>query len=351
MLRAFGTQILPSFAAVVCAFIVSAVIIAVSGADPVAALGALVYGAFGSVDGLSEVAVKACPLLLAGLAIAVSFQAGVWNIGAEGQLLLGALALAALGTRLGAVPGWIGMPMALAAAALAGAAWAGIAAQLKLRRNVNEVISTIMLNFIALGLISYLVQGPLMEAGGRYPQTDAIVPQLWMPRLFPPLRLHLGLFLALLAAAAVSIFLYRTVAGYEMRAAGLNPQAARVAGIDVDRRLLLALLLSGALAGLAGAIEVSAVTRRMYERFSPGWGFTAIAVGLLGRLSPTGVVVAAFFFGALEAGSSAMQRAAGVSSVLTAVMQATVIFFLVAFEGRRWLPAARAKAAEAEPGS
>src|SRR5262249_53882300 len=139
-------------------------------------------------------------------------------------------------------------------------------------------------------------------------------------------------------AAAVHVLLYRSVAGFEMRAAGLNRDAARLAGIDVSRRLLTALMLSGALAGLAGGIEVSAVTPRLYERFSPGWGFPANAVGLLGRLSPAGVVVAAVFFGALDAGSNAMQRVAGVSSVLVSIIQATVIFFLVALERGRWLP-------------
>jgi len=330
-----AARILPSVLALAAALIVSATIIAVSGRNPIVAFGALFGGAFGSLDSLSEVGVKACPLLLAGLAIAVAFQAGVWNIGAEGQLLMGALGVAALGRHGEHLPAWLDSASDLAVGAALGAAWAGIAGQLKLRRNVNEVISTIMLNFVALGLISYLVQGPLMEAGGRYPQTDAILQELWMPRL-TPYRVHFGLIIALLAAAAMHVLLYRTVPGYEMRAAGLNPAAARLAGIDVERRLLMALMLSGALAGLAGGIEVNAVTHRLYEHFSPGWGFTAIAVGLLGRLSPAGVVVAAIFFGALDAGSNAMQRVAGVSSVLVSVIQATVIFFLVALERRRW---------------
>jgi len=337
-MRQLVARVFPSLVALIGALAVSALIVAASGHNPAVAFEALVSGAFGSVDSLSEVGVKACPLLLAGLAIAVSFQAGVWNIGVEGQLLMGALAMAAFGSWGARLPAWLDLGTDLVVAAGLGAAWAGIAGQLKLRRNVNEVISTIMLNFVALGLISYLVQGPLMEAGGRYPQTDAILPGLWMPRLAPPHRVHLGLVLALLIAAAVQVLLYRTVAGYEMRAAGLNPDAARLAGIDVDRRLLFALMLSGALAGLAGGIEVSAVTHRLYERFSPGWGFTAIAVGLLGRLSPAGVVVAAFLFGALDAGSNAMQRVAGVSSVLVSIIQATVIFFLVALERGRWLP-------------
>jgi len=341
MMRHLRVRVLPSALALIGALLVSAVIIAVSGHNPLAAFSALLGGAFGSVESLSEVAVKACPLLLTGLAIAVSFQAGVWNIGAEGQLLMGALAMAVLGTHGATLPAWLDLTADLALAAVFGAAWAGLAGVLKVQRNVNEVISTIMLNFVALGLIGYLVQGPLMEAGGRYPQTDAILPGLWMPRLAPQLRVHLGIILAIVIAGALHVLLYRTVAGYETRASGLNPEAARLAGIDVNRRVLQALMLSGALAGLAGGIEVSAVTHRLYERFSPGWGFTAIAVGLLGKLSPTGVIVAAFFFGALDAGSNAMQRVAGVSSVLVSIIQATVIFFLVALERSRWLPAPR----------
>jgi len=329
-------QLAPSLLAVLVALLVSAVVVVAAGGDPVAAFLALAGGAFGSLDGVSETLVKACPLLLTGLAVAVAFRAGVWNIGAEGQLLMGALAMAVLGSRLGGVPAWLGLPVALLGAAVAGALWAGIAGALRLHRDVNEVISTIMLNFIALSLVSYLVQGPLMEAGGRYPQTDAVVDALWMPRFVSPYRVHLGLVIALALAAGVSVLFYRTRAGYEMRAAGLNAAAARLAGIAVDRRILLALLLSGALAALGGAIEVSAVTRRLYERFSPGWGFTGIAVGLLGRLSPGGIVVAALFFGALDAGSGAMQRVAGVSSVLVSVIQGAVIFFLVAFERKRW---------------
>jgi simple sugar transport system permease protein len=331
-------RILPSIVALAAALAVSALAIALSGSSPTAAFAALIEGAFGSFDSLSETAVKSCPLLLTGLAITVAFQAGVWNIGAEGQLLMGALAMTFLGTRMGeSLPRSVALPMALTGAAILGALWAGVAAQLKLRRGVNEVISTIMLNFIALGLISYLVQGPLMESTGSYPQSDTLSASFLLPR-WSPYRVHLGLPLALGLAFVVHVLLFRSVAGYEIRASGLNPAAARLAGIDVPKRLLLALLISGALAGLAGGIEVSAVTRRLYERLSPGWGFTAIAVGLLGRLSPAGVVVAALFFGALDAGSNAMQRAAGVSSVLVSIIQATVILFLVALERQRWWP-------------
>jgi simple sugar transport system permease protein len=325
-------RILPPVVALGIALAVSALVMALAGANPWLGLSALADGAFGSADGWSEVGVRTCPLLLTGLAVAIAFRAGVWNIGAEGQLLAGAAAVAWLGTRVGALPGWLAPTLILAAAALGGAIWAAIAGVLKTTRNVDEVISTIMLNFIALGLVGYLVHGPLMEVAATYPQSDAIAAAARLPRLFAGYRLHAGLPIALLAAALTYVLLFRTVVGYEMRAVGLNPVAARLAGLRIGGAVLGALTVSGALAGLAGGIEVSAVTFRLFEQFSPGYGFTAIAVALLGRLDPVGVIVAAVFFGALDAGSAAMQRSAGVSSVLVSVIQATVIFSLLAVE-------------------
>jgi general nucleoside transport system permease protein len=327
-------RVLPSVVAIAVAFAAGALLIAAAGASPALAFGALLEGAFASADGLSEVAVKTCPLLLTGIAVAIAFRAGIWNIGAEGQLLAGAVAVAWLGSRGPSLPAWQAIPLGLTAAAVAGALWGGGAAFLKVTRNVSEVLGTIMLNFIAAGLVSYFVHGPLMESAGRYPQTDAIALSMRLPRLAPPLRVHAGLLLALAAAAFSYLLLFRTVLGYGMRAVGLNPEASRLAGIRPGRLTWITLLLSGGLAGLAGGIEVSAVTFRLYERFSAGYGFTAIAVALLGRLNPAGVVLAAILFGVLEAGSSAMQRVAGVSSVLVSVIQAVVIFSLIAVERR-----------------
>ena len=328
-------RVIPSALALLAALLISALVIALAGADPWVALRALASGAFGSADAWSEVGVRTCPLLLTGLAVAIAFRAGIWNIGAEGQLLVGATAVAWLGTRVDALPVWLAVPLVLVVAALGGALWAAIAGGLKLVRNVDEVISTIMLNFIALGLVGFLVHGPLMEAAGAYPQSDAVAAAARLPRLFATHRVHAGLLIAVAAAAVTYLLLFRTVLGYAMRAAGLNPVAARLAGLGVTRALLGALTISGALAGLAGGIEVAAVTFRLYEQFSPGWGFTAIAVALLGRLHPVGVIFAAVFFGALDAGSTAMQRSAGVSSVLVSVIQATVIFCVLAVEQRR----------------
>ena len=328
-------RVLPSLLALVIALAVSAVAIALTGANPLLALQALASGAFGSADSWSEVGVRMCPLLLTGLGVAIAFRAAIWNIGAEGQLLIGAVVVAWLGTRMAAFPAWVSLPVVLAAAALGGALWAAIAGVLKTARGVDEVISTIVLNFIAAGAVGYLVHGPLMEAAATYPQSDAIDAAVRLPRLLTGYRIHAGLLIALAAAAFAEVLLFRTVLGFSMRAAGLNPIATRLAGFRVTRALLSALAVSGALAGLAGGIEVSAVTYRLYEQFSPGYGFTAIAVALLGRLHPGGVILAALFFAALDVGSAAMQRSAGVSSVLASVVQAAVIVSLIVVERRR----------------
>jgi simple sugar transport system permease protein len=327
-------RLAPSLAALLVALAASALLIAIAGGNPLLALTTLAQGAFGSAYAWSEVGVRTCPLLLTGLAVAIAFRAGIWNIGAEGQLLIGAVMVAWLGSHLGGWPALLAIPFVLALAALGGALWAGIAGALRVARGVDEVIGTIMLNFIALGLVGWLVHGPLMEATGNYPQTDAVVEAVRLPRLFSGYRVHVGLLLALLAAGGGYLLLFRTVLGFEMRAAGLNLMAARLAGLRTTGALLRALAISGALAGLAGGIEVSAITYRLYDNFSPGYGFTAIAVALLGRLHPLGVIFAALLFAALDVGSVAMQSFAGVSSVLVSAVQAIVILALLAFD--RW---------------
>lgn len=330
------SRMTPTALALASAVLISAALVALAGASPVTAWLALAEGAFGTPEGWSEVGVRTCPLLLTGLAITIAFRAGIWNIGAEGQLLLGAGATAWVGLHLGDVAPWLALPCVLGAAALAGALWASIAGVLREVRRVDEVIGTIMLNFIALGLIGYLVHGPLMEAAGRYPQTDTLPLAVRLPRLIAGYRVHAGLVLAGVGACVMQALLFRTALGFTLRAAGMNALAARLGGLRVERALLSSLAISGGLAGLAGGIEVSAVTFRLYEQFSPGYGFTAIAVALLGRLHPAGVVAAAVLFAALDVGSGAMQRRAGVSSVLVSVIQATVIFSLLAVEGWRW---------------
>jgi simple sugar transport system permease protein len=310
-----------------------------TGYDPVPALTALWDGSLGSSDAiLSSTLVRATPLILTGLAVAVAFRAGILNIGAEGQLLAGATAAAAVGLTVPAiVPSAVTMPLALVAGAAAGALWAGIAAWLRRRFNVLEVISTIMLNFLAAYGVAYLVRGPMQEPLHIYPQTATLREGLHLPILVPHSRLHAGLAIAVAAAFVAWWVLRETAPGFRLRAVGSNPFAAASAGlIDVSSTTIGAFLASGALAGVAGAVEVTGVTYALYENISPGFGYTAIAVALLAALDPLAVVVVGMLFGALEAGAGAMQRDAGVPSVIVSVVEAVLIliFLIPRWRGR-----------------
>lgn len=315
-----------------------------AGFDVVRALEALASGAFGSVDAIaSGTLVRATPLILTGLAVAVAFQAGVFNIGAEGQFLVGAAAATAAALAASGWPAALLLPFVLLAGAMAGAVWAWIAAELRTRFHVLEVISTIMLNFVAAYLVSYLVRGPLQEPTRIYPQTESIVNAARLPSLFAGTRLHLGFVVACAACITTWWMIRYTAAGFRLRAVGANPDAARSAGqIDVNRITTRAFLFSGALSGLAGAIEVSGVTFALYENISPGYGYTAIAVALLARLDAAAVIATGVLFGALEAGANAMQRDAGVPSVVVSIVEAALILLLVTIQRVRIAHAARA---------
>jgi simple sugar transport system permease protein len=277
------------------------------------------------------------PLALAGLAVSVAFRAGILNIGAEGQLLVGAAAATAISGAVAGVPWFIGIPVMLVTGATAGGAWAAIAGALRLRFGVLEVISTIMLNFVAQYLTGWLVRGPLQEPTRVNPQSATLAPGLQMPVLLDGTRLHAGVVVAVIAAVAVWWWLRSTSSGFRLRAVGANAAAAASAGgIDVPRTMFGAFLVSGVLAGLAGAVEYTGITYALYENFSPGYGYTAIAVALLARLHPLGVLATALLFGALEAGANAMQRDAGVPSVVVSVVEALLILLVLAAD--RWRP-------------
>ena len=298
------------------------------------ALRALLAGAFGSWYAFgSGTLVRATPLILTGLAVAIAFRAGVFNIGAEGQFIVGAAAATAAALAMHSLPAFILVPSMLVLGFGAGALWAWIAAVLRARFHVLEVISTIMLNFVALHLVSYLVRGPLQEPTHIYPQTVTFVDAARLPRFGSSTRLHLGFLVAVVACVAAWFVVRYTAAGFRLRAVGANPDAARSAGmIDAARTTMRAFLISGALAGLAGAIEVSGVTYALYENISPGYGFTAIAVALLAQLNPLAVVGTGILFGALEAGATAMQRDAGVPSVVVSIVEALIILALLALD-------------------
>ena len=333
LLRALGATGLAG-AAVSLTLLLAAAGLALGGHSPVAAGAALARGAFGTPDAvLSVTLVRAVPLVLTGLAVALAFRAGVWNIGAEGQLYAGALLGTAVGLASAGLPGWIHLPLALGAAALGGALWAALPALLRTRLGVGEVITTLVLNFVALHLVSWAVRGPLQEARRVFPQSAPVAETARLEPLWEGTRLHWGFPLAVALAVALWWVLTRTVIGFRVRAVGASPAAAWIAGrIRVAPLLFGTFLASGALAGLAGGVEVAGVTYALYEGLSPGHGYTAIAVALLARLHPLGVVAAGALFGALEGGAGAMQRTIGVPVAWVRVVEALVILSVLAIE-------------------
>ena len=285
---------------------------------------------------LADSLVRSTPLIIAGLAVALAFRAGVFNIGAEGQLLVGAIAATAVSLAGGETIGHAIVLVSLLSAALAGALWAGIAALLRRRFHVLEIISTIMLNFVAIYLVSYLVRGPLQESTHIYPQTESLSPSARLPLLIPETRLHFGFAVAIIIGALLSWVFRKTAVGFRIRATGASPLAALTAGrIDVGRTSFTVFLLSGALAGMAGGIEVTGVTFALYENLSPGYGYTAIAVALIAGLNPLGIIVSGIFFGVLETGATALQREFGVPSSLASVVEAALILAALALAARR----------------
>lgn len=278
----------------------------------------------------TESLTTATPYIFAGLAVALGFRCGLFNIGAEGQFFIGALASAWVGYSLLGVPWYLHLPLALLAGAIGGALWAAIPGYLKAATGAHEVVNTIMMNWIAFRLSDWLLNGPMKAAGYR-PVTPVIEKSAELPRLFPePLRFNVGFFLALAVAALLYWLLFKTTLGFEIRAVGANPDAARYAGMNIKRNLVLAMVLSGALAGLAGATQVLGVDHWVGQGFSAGYGFDSIALALLGKSHPFGVVLAALLFGFLRSGATRMQSLAGIPIDIISVIQGLVIVFVAA---------------------
>jgi simple sugar transport system permease protein len=315
---------------------------------PVLAYAGLIQGAVGSWSAIAETTVWTVPYIFAGLAVALAFKGGLFNIGAEGQLALGALAAAWIGFGLpalvGPLPPIIHVLLALVGGMLAGALWGAIPGYLKARTGAHEVINTIMLNYLALLLTSYLLNGPWKDPNpfNVVAQTPVIAESARLPPIFPPERLHWGLPLALLTAAGVYFLLWKMALGFEIRTVGANPSAARYAGINVGRIITLTMGLSGMLAGMAGAVEVVALNYRHTVSFNVGYGFDAITIALLGKTHPAGVVAAAFLFGAMRSGASRMQFLTQVPVDIISVIQALILLFVAADGIVRWLYRLRA---------
>jgi simple sugar transport system permease protein len=303
------------------------------GVNPIEAYSSMIVGAFGTVSGITQSIAKATPLLLVGLGICIAFRASVINIGAEGQIILGAIAATWFSLTFPTMPSALLITATLLVGFLAGAFWGFIPGVLKARFGVNEILSTVMLNVVAAQLLLALLKGPLMDttgvtAGTFLPQSAQLPEAVWLPKV-PQTPMHAGAILAVVLAFVVYIFLWRTTIGYRIRAVGLNPDASRYAGIRVPIYQMLALTLAGGLAGLAGVVEVIGVQHRLLEGISSGYGFTGIVAALFGGLHPLGTIPASYLFGSLLVGAEKMQRAMQVPSSLVDVLLGLVVLFVV----------------------
>lgn len=346
--------------AVVTGLLLGGIVILASGENPINAYGALFTGSFGKpanfIEGISvlfstgdtaalikaiypftESLVIATPYIFAGLSVALGFRCGLFNIGAEGQFFIGALTSAFVGYSLKGLPMIVHLPIAILAGAAGGALWGMVPGYLKARFGAHEVVNTIMMNWIAFRLSDWLLSGP-MKASGFRPVTPNVLASAELPRFFPePLRFNLGFFIALLVAYFIYWFLFKTTLGFEIRAVGANPDAAKYAGMNIIRNFVLVMALAGALAGLAGSSQVLGVDHWVGQGFSAGYGFDAIAIALLGKSHPAGVVMAALLFGFLRGGATNMQSMAGIPIDIISIIQGLVIVFIAAPGIIRWL--------------
>lgn len=318
-----------SMVAVALALVVGAVFILWAGKSPVVAYQALWSGSFGSIQDFGEMLVSMTPLVFTGLAVAFAYRCGLFNIGVEGQFIVGQLGAAWAGYAITGLPAVLHVPSALLFGAAAGAIWAGIPGYLKAKLGVHEVINTIMLNYIALYFTHYLVIGPL-KGHPFLPVTKEILPSAVLWHFLPPTRANIGILVALLCAVIVYVILWKTRLGYEVRAVGHSQDAAEYAGISVGRSMVMAMLISGALAGMGGAVQVLGLQLKFYDVTSfTGYGFDGIAVALIGNLHPAGVVVAAALFGILARAGMMMQSLADVPKEVIGIVSAAIIVFAV----------------------
>jgi general nucleoside transport system permease protein len=317
-------------AAIALALVVSALPLAWAGAPVLAAYARLAQGAVGSTFALTETLARATPLILTGLAVAVAFRARLWNIGAEGQLYAGALAAVVLGGGIVALPGPAALPAVILGGAVAGALLLLFPAFLKVRLGVDEVVTTLLLNFVVLLFVQMMLEGPLKDPMGMgWPQSAPVLPEAELPKLVARTRLHLGLVIALVLALLAWLYVERTVWGLEARAVGANADAARYAGVPVARTLYRTAVISGALAGIAGASEVAGLKGYLTQDLSPGFGYAGIVVATLAQLNPLACVPAALFVAGVFVGADGMSRAMGVSSYLANLIVATALLAML----------------------
>lgn len=317
--------------AVVLAFAVTAILILVAGKNPLLAYWALLKGAVGSADRIAFALNKSTPYILAGVGVALCFRAKVINIGGEGQIAVGGLAASWVALNVSGVPSALLIALSITAGAVAGASWAGLAAAIRLKRGVHEVLCTLLLNFVGTLLVSEALHGRLGEPGAGFPQSPLFSDSAWLPKLVAGTDLHVGILFAVASVVGCHLLLWRTPFGFRIRVLGASRAAAGYAGVSFARSVFGVMLIAGALAGIAGGVEVLGVHYRLIEGFSLGFGFNAVAIALLATVNPIAVLPAGLFFGFLEAGALAMQREVGVPSSLVFIIQGlTMVFVLCA---------------------
>jgi ABC-type uncharacterized transport system permease subunit len=330
-LRRLAESVALPLLAVVGALVVGGMVMASSGMAPLDGFSAILYGALGTPSRLGATLNKSIPLILVGLAVALPWRCGLLNIGGEGQIYMGGLAATLVALNVQGLPWAAHAPLVILAGFAGGALWAAIPGWLRARLKMNELITTIMLNYVAFWIVSYLVHGVMKDpAGGGYPWSVEFPATASLPILLPAYRVHLGLALALAAALVAHFGLWHTVFGLEVRMAGDGPELARLAGIKVERTLVAAMAIGGGLAGLAGMAEIAGVQHRLSDFFSSNYGFDAITVAMVAGGNPLGVILAGLFFGVLRTGADSASRAAGMPASISSIIQAVALLFLVA---------------------
>lgn len=317
--------------AVILSFLVSSVIIIVQGMNPLEAYAAIFKGAFGSLGAFANTCVRTTPLLLGALGMTLGIRGGIFNVGAEGQLYIGAAAATTIGLIPLPVPGWLHIILSLSAGILGGALFAILPAFLRAYRGISEIVVTIMLNFVGIYFVSYLIHDPnlLAQENASYAQSRSILDSAFLPILVKGTSMHLGIVIAVILAFILYFVLNYTKFGFRTRMVGANPEAARYAGVNIKSSLILTFLIVGGFSGLMGSVEILGLKHSLYDSFSGGLGFDTVTVALLGGVNPLGVIIAAFFFGGLRAGGNLMQQTVGVSTFMVQVIQALSVLFIV----------------------
>ncbi|MEW5813809.1 MAG: ABC transporter permease [Spirochaetota bacterium] len=320
--------------AIILALLIGSIFLRLAGADPIKAYISMFGESLGTHYGLTETLVKAVPLLLVGLGICVAFRSGMINIGAEGQMIAGALFGTLIALLFSGLPKFLLLPLVLIAGFLGGSIYGMLPGILKACLNVNEILSTVMLNSIALQIQYLLLRGVMIDPqeiayGTGYPQSAKISEAAWLARIAPGTRVHTGIFIAVILAVIIYLLLWRMVIGYRLRAVGKSVEASRYAGIDVKSNMILSMFIAGGLAGLAGMVEVSGIHHRLLDGISAGYGFSGIVSALFGKLHPLGNIFAAFLFGALLSGAERLQRSVGVPSAMVYVIEGLVVIFVI----------------------